>query len=88
MRIWSRLPLVAVLGAAATLAMATPAMAAASPTSLSNNCNQLPEVPYAALVPVAGIGAVMLLRRLHARCARSGPAALLGHPYGRRASSR
>ncbi len=67
MRIWRRLPLVAALGVAATLAAAAPALAAAPSTTLTKNCNQLPEVPYAALVPLAGIGAVVLLRRRHAR---------------------
>lgn len=68
MRILKRLPLIAALGGAAVLAMAAPALAAAPAqlsTTLTPDC--LPEAQFAALLPVVGIGAVMLLRRRHSR---------------------
>ncbi len=71
MRILRRLSVIAALAAAAALALAAPAFAAGSEqqaTTIENHWrNQMPEVPYAALLPVVGLGAVVLLRRRRAR---------------------
>ena len=72
MRISTRLPVIAVLTALAALALAAPAFAAGpgQQTGVIQNHwhrNQMPEVPYAALLPLAGVGAVVLLRRRRAK---------------------
>ena len=68
MRIWTRVPLVLAIGVGTVVATAAPALAAAPVHAILPAChNQLPEVPYAALVPFVGIAAVLLIRRRHAR---------------------
>ncbi len=67
MRIWTRVSLAAASSAVTALALAAPAFAASPGSTLVANCNHLPEVPYAALIPAAGIGVALLLHRRRAR---------------------
>lgn len=62
----------AALGIITALAVAAPALAAGPVQTNSHHQkpppkNNMPEVPYAALLPMAGVGATVLLLRRRAR---------------------
>jgi len=62
MRLLKRLPIMAAATAVGTLIAAVPAFAAGKGVvPLTPDC--LPEVPYAALLPVVAVGAILLMRR-------------------------
>jgi len=67
MRIGKRLPAAVALGLVVTLGLAAPAFAASPNVGGTNfhwKRNEMPEVPYAAILPVLGVGvAALALRR-------------------------